>query len=60
MRGRRGFDFFVRQLRDMKTSIPLEGVSPGMPMPIRPSGIMQPLVRAVQEGRLEALEEEDL
>jgi uncharacterized protein (DUF2252 family) len=26
-RGRRGYDFFVRQLRDMKFSIPLEGLS---------------------------------
>jgi uncharacterized protein (DUF2252 family) len=26
-RGRRGFDFYVRQLRDMKVSIPMEGVS---------------------------------
>jgi uncharacterized protein (DUF2252 family) len=26
-RGRRGFDFYVRQLRDMKMSIPVEGVS---------------------------------
>jgi uncharacterized protein (DUF2252 family) len=27
MRGRRGYDFYVRQLRDMKFSIPLEGFS---------------------------------
>lgn len=26
-RGRRGYDFFVRQLRDMKMSIPVEGLS---------------------------------
>jgi hypothetical protein len=26
-RGRRGYDFYVRQLRDMKFSIPLEGFS---------------------------------
>mgnify|MGYP006266904811 CR=1 FL=1 len=28
-RGRRGYDFYVRQLRDMKFSVPLEGVSAG-------------------------------
>jgi uncharacterized protein (DUF2252 family) len=28
-RGRRGYDFYVRQLRDMKFSIPLEGLSAG-------------------------------
>jgi hypothetical protein len=27
-RGRRGYDFFGRQLRDMKMSIPVEGASP--------------------------------
>jgi uncharacterized protein (DUF2252 family) len=27
VRGRRGFDFYVRQLRDMKMSIPVEGIS---------------------------------
>jgi hypothetical protein len=27
-RGRRGFDFFVRQLRDMKMSVPVEGFDP--------------------------------
>ncbi|MEX1324537.1 MAG: DUF2252 domain-containing protein [Synechococcaceae cyanobacterium] len=27
VRGRRGFDFYVRQLRDMKLSFPIEGVS---------------------------------
>ena len=27
VRGRRGFDFFVRQLRDMKMSVPLEGLT---------------------------------
>lgn len=27
-RGRRGYDFFVRQLRDMKFSVPAEGFSP--------------------------------
>lgn len=26
-RGRRGYDFFVRQLRDMKMSVPIEGLS---------------------------------
>ncbi len=26
-RGRRGFDFFVRQLRDMKMSVPIEGLT---------------------------------
>lgn len=30
VRGRRGFDFFVRQLRDMKVSVLLEDVSPSM------------------------------
>jgi uncharacterized protein (DUF2252 family) len=28
-RGRRGYDFYVRQLRDMKFSVPLEGFSAG-------------------------------
>jgi hypothetical protein len=28
LRGQRGYDFFVRQLRDMKMSAPAEGVSP--------------------------------
>ena len=28
VRGRRGYDFYVRQLRDMKMSVPLEGLSP--------------------------------
>ena len=27
MRGRRGYDFYVRQLRDMKFSVPMEGMS---------------------------------
>jgi hypothetical protein len=27
VRGRRGYDFFVRQLRDMKMSVPLEGLT---------------------------------
>ncbi len=27
VRGRRGYDFFVRQMRDMKFSIPVEGIS---------------------------------
>jgi len=27
VRGRRGYDFYVRQLRDMKMSVPLEGLS---------------------------------
>jgi len=27
VRGRRGFDFYVRQLRDMKMSVPMEGLS---------------------------------
>jgi hypothetical protein len=27
VRGRRGYDFFVRQLRDMKFSVPIEGFS---------------------------------
>jgi uncharacterized protein (DUF2252 family) len=27
VRGRRGFDFYVRQLRDMKMSVPVEGIS---------------------------------
>jgi len=29
VRGRRGYDFYVRQLRDMKFSIPLEGITAG-------------------------------
>jgi uncharacterized protein (DUF2252 family) len=29
-RGRRGYDFFVRQLRDMKMSVPVEGVTAAM------------------------------
>jgi hypothetical protein len=28
VRGKRGYDFYVRQLRDMKLSVPLEGISP--------------------------------
>jgi uncharacterized protein (DUF2252 family) len=28
-RGRRGYDFYVRQLRDMKFSVPIEGISTG-------------------------------
>jgi uncharacterized protein (DUF2252 family) len=30
VRGRHGYDFFVRQLRDMKMSIPIEGISAGL------------------------------
>jgi len=30
VRGRRGYDFFVRQLRDMKMSVPIEGASAGL------------------------------
>jgi hypothetical protein len=29
VRGRRGYDFYVRQLRDMKFSVPVEGITSG-------------------------------
>jgi uncharacterized protein (DUF2252 family) len=28
VRGRRGYDFYIRQLRDMKFSVPVEGITP--------------------------------
>jgi uncharacterized protein (DUF2252 family) len=32
VRGRRGYDFYVRQLRDMKMSMPVDGFNPGQLM----------------------------